>query len=67
MSEQKVVPRSKKMNVIFLFAKNNLEDVLFNTPELTWLTNDGISDSMSFYPNQIKVLISNYNRKFYFY
>ncbi len=41
------------MNDVFLFTKNNLEIVFFITPEFTWFTNDGISDSMSFYPNQI--------------
>jgi hypothetical protein len=32
--------------------------MFFNTSDLTlsWLTKEGISDTISFYPNQIKIL-----------
>jgi hypothetical protein len=43
---------------IFKFTKNNLEDMFFNPSDsrLSWFTKGGISDTISFYPNQIRFL-----------
>jgi hypothetical protein len=59
MPKPNVVPRyiiKTDLNDVFLFTIFFIEDVSFNTPEITWFTNDGISHSMSFYPNQIMFL-----------
>jgi hypothetical protein len=43
---------------MFKFTKNNLEDMCFNASDsrLSWFTKGGISDTISFYPNQIRFL-----------
>jgi hypothetical protein len=59
MLEQKATPRSinKRTNYSIKFTKNGIF-FFFNTPELMWFTNDGISNLMSFYPNQKKFFIT---------
>ena len=46
------------MHAEFKLTKNNLENVFFNASNLkgTWFTKDGISDIISFCPNQINFL-----------
>ena len=46
------------MQTFFKFTKNNLEDIFFNAKdsELLWFTKGGISDRISFFPNQIRFL-----------
>jgi hypothetical protein len=55
-----IIPRPYKQNMqtFFKFTKNNLEDMFFNAAdsELLWFTKGGISDTISFYPNQIRFL-----------
>jgi hypothetical protein len=43
---------------IFKFTKNNLEDMFFNPSDsrLSWFTKGGISETITFYPNQIRFL-----------
>ena len=43
---------------MFKFTKSNLEDMLFNARDsrLSWFAKEGISDTISFYPNQIGFL-----------
>jgi hypothetical protein len=40
---------------MFKFTKYNFEDMFFNASDsrLSWFTKEGISDTNSFYPNQI--------------
>ena len=49
-------PYNKNMQTFFKFTKNNLEDMFFNATdsELLWFTKGGISDRISFFPNQIR-------------
>ncbi len=53
----------KKMHIVFKYTKNNLEDMFFNASDLrwTWFTKDGISDTISFCPNQINFLLPTIN------
>jgi len=46
------------MQTMFKYTKQNLEDVFFNASDLrwTWFTKDGIFDTTSFCPNQIKMV-----------
>ena len=51
-------PYKKNMQTFFKFTKNNLEDMFLNATdsELLWFTKGGISDRISFFPNQIRFL-----------
>jgi hypothetical protein len=46
------------MQIVFKYKKHNLEDMFFNASDFrwTWFTKDGISDTISFCPNQIDFL-----------
>ena len=46
------------MQNVFKYTKNKLENMLFNAPNVrwAWFTKDGISDKISFCPNQIRFL-----------
>ena len=46
------------MQTVFKYTKNNLEDMFFNALDLrwTWITKRVISDTISFCPNQMKLL-----------
>ncbi len=46
------------MQIMFKYTKNNLEAMFVNASDLrwTWFTKDGISDTISFCPNKIKIL-----------
>ena len=49
------------MQTMFKFKGNNLEDMLFYALDLilSWFTKENISDTISFYPNQISFLSPN--------
>jgi hypothetical protein len=51
-------PYKQNMQTMFKFTKSNLEDVFFNASNsrLSWFTKRGISNTISFYPNQIRFL-----------
>jgi hypothetical protein len=51
-------PYYQNMQTMFKFTENNLEDMFFNASDsrLSWFTKGGISDTISFYPNQIRFL-----------
>jgi hypothetical protein len=48
----------------FLNHKKQFRFFSFHTHELTWFTHGDISDSISFYPNQIQFLSPTINEKF---
>jgi hypothetical protein len=57
MSAEKIPgPYKQNMQTMFKFTRNNLEDIFFNASDLrlSWFTKEGISDTISFYPNQIR-------------
>ncbi len=51
-------PYKQNMQTMFKFTKNNFEDMFLNASDskLSWFTKGGISDTISFYPNQIRFL-----------
>ncbi len=51
-------PYKQNMQTFFKFTKINLEDMFLNASdsELLWFLKGGISDTISFYPNQIRFL-----------
>ena len=56
MSDQRIPRPYKKMQTLFEFTKNIWKICFFCASDfgLTWFTKKGISDTISFYPNQIK-------------
>jgi hypothetical protein len=53
-------PYKQNMQTMFKFIKNNLEDMFFNAPDIRLsFAKEGISNTISFYPNQIKILSPN--------
>ena len=62
MSVEKIQgPYKQNMQTMLKFTRNNSEDVFFNASDfrLSWFTKEGISDTISFYPNQIRFLSPN--------
>ena len=46
------------MQTVFKYTKHILEDMFFNASDSrwTWFTKDGVFNTISFCPNQIKIL-----------
>ena len=54
-------PYKQNMPTMFKFTRNTLKDMFFNASDLrlSWFTKEDISDTILFYPNQIRFLSPN--------
>ena len=54
-------PYKQNMQTMYKFTKNNLEDIYFIASDLrlSWFFENGIFDTISFYPNQKKIVSPN--------